>query len=311
MRILAATAFTLLLSAPSWAQDLGQYRPGTPYHSVVAPGADVCDNQCSGDALCRGWNYVKANPRAPGVCEFLSSAGAPIASAISISGTGGNAAPLSSRVTQGGTNTVRVGTMPPRRDNTVRVGQAPAATPSTRRVIQQPVAPRIRPRTASAPIDQRQNLSLTEQQNLYRQAVPQPVYPQAQRPAPQQARRPMFRPALDSSPQVRRPQFSQQPARLQMAPQPPQATQQRPRPAAPYRAPSMTAQRPQARPLPPLQAPVNMPRRSLAPSASQAMPQPAAPTGLYGSLNDDTAPIAASPSVPVTKEALPPLAGGR
>jgi len=137
MRVLTFSVFAALLSAPAFAADLGTYRPGTPYNSTVAGGADVCDNQCAGDAQCRGWNYVKPNPRAAGVCEFLSSVSTPISSQISISGENRSAAPYYSGLTTGATNTVRVGTQPP--TNTVQVGQAP----STRRVVRQAVPQRV------------------------------------------------------------------------------------------------------------------------------------------------------------------------
>ena len=202
MRLLTFSLFATLLSAPAFAADLGTYRPGTPYSSAVAAGADVCDNQCAGDAQCRGWNYVKPNPRAAGICEFLSSVSAPIASQISISGESASANALSSRVTQGQTNTIRVGTQPASRPNTVRVGQSP----SGRRIVRQAVPQRIHPKaTASVPAE---NMSLTEQQNRYRQGQPQPqhqapvkVAAPTYRPTyrqPAQAPRQMFRPLLDA-----------------------------------------------------------------------------------------------------------------
>jgi len=194
MRLVTFSLFATLLSAPAFAADLGTYRPGTPYSSTVAAGADVCDNQCAGDAQCRGWNYVKPNPRAAGICEFLSSVSAPIASQISISGESASVMALSSRVSQGQTNTIRVGTQPVSRPNTVRVGQSP----SGRRIVRQAVPQRIQPKvTAPATLE---NMSLTEQQNRYRQGqgqapvkVAAPTYRQ-----PTQAPRPMFRPLLDA-----------------------------------------------------------------------------------------------------------------
>ncbi len=215
MRLLTFSVFAALLSAPAFAADLGTYRPGTPYSSTVAGGADVCDNQCAGDAQCRGWNYVKPNPRAAGVCEFLSTVSTPISSPISISGESQSATPYYSGLTTGGTNTVRVGTQPKLNGNTVRVGEAPPA----RRVVRQPVPDRVSTRKAST--QRVENMSLTAQQNRYRQAhlgAPQPspqATPQSQRQMPGQ--RPMFRPILDGpSPQIRgqqRPQPQAQPTR--------------------------------------------------------------------------------------------------
>ena len=227
MRILSALSFTLLLSAPAFAADLGMYRPGNAYNSVSAAGADVCESHCAGDAECRGWNYVKANPRAQGICEFLSSVSTPIPSQISISGEGINAKPIASGLMQGGSNTVRVGTaVTPRAQNSVtRVGN--------RRIVREPVPQNVRPQTASTQPVTKPNLanmageSLTAQQNRYRQqrqagqsapAQQQAALPNgapqrlmrdprvtARRQAPQQA--PNFRPMLDGA----HPQAYQQP----------------------------------------------------------------------------------------------------
>ena len=210
MRFITLSLFATLLSAPAFAADLGTYRPGTPYSSTVAGGADVCDSHCAGDAQCRGWNYVKPNPRAAGVCEFLSSVSSPISSPISISGESQSANSFSSLVTSGGTNTIRVGTQTAPRPNTVRVGQSA----SGRKVIRQAPTQRITPQQASTrPIE---NLSLTEQQNRYRNTqpglrpspvrpqAPRAVAPQSQTYSPQQqayiaAQRRLFRPILDGS----------------------------------------------------------------------------------------------------------------
>jgi len=169
MRLLYILALSSLLSAPVFAADLGTYRPGAPYHSVIAQGADVCENQCAGDAQCRGWNYVKVNPRAPGVCEFNSKPANPIESAISISGQG--AALLAPNISTGPTNTVRVGTRSkPTQSPIVR------RSSSTRRVVRQAVPQQIRPEktVARRPVHQGralQNGSLTAQQNRHRQTT--------------------------------------------------------------------------------------------------------------------------------------------
>ena len=180
MRLFSILALTTLLSAPAFAADLGTYRPGSPYHSVVAPGADVCENHCAGDAQCKGWNYVKVNPRAPGVCEFNAKSVSPIESAISISGAGGvSAAP---NLLQGNTNTIRVGTraVTKPRTNTVTVGKAP----SGRRIVREAVPQRIAPSQTVARVPAQAG-SLTSQQNKYRAATGH-VAPQAR----QQASRP-------------------------------------------------------------------------------------------------------------------------
>lgn len=349
MRILTAIALTTLLSAPAFSADLGTYRPGTPYSSSVATGADVCQSQCAGDAQCRGWNYVKPHPNASGVCEFLSSVSAPVASAISISGQGFSAMPSSSRLTSGGTNTVRVGTSVAPVSNTVTIGQ----TPSGRRIVREAPPQQARPQTASTPRIQNrsfQDMSLTEQQNLYRQGAQQPQnQPQAQpgfqprTPAPNG--RPAFRPILDGAafppvqPQGRvAPQYGQ-PFPPQMASQPRRGTG--PRNLAPP-AYSPAPQSPFASNRPPIGQPIMatppMPRRSVADTQAPAfasapvqgnsdiaaLSPEQARRSLFGRLNDDLKPamspeatpgdmpIATSvPSIPVTSEPMDMLAGGR
>ena len=163
MRFFYILAFSSVLSVPAFAADLGTYRPGAPYHSVPAPGADVCENQCAGDAQCRGWNYVKVNPRSPGVCEFNSKPASPIESPISISGDG--AAVLAPNISIGRTNTVRVGTA-------AKAAPRPTVRQSspTRRIVRQAVPQPIRPEQAIAR-STGQVGSLTSQQNNYRQAT--------------------------------------------------------------------------------------------------------------------------------------------
>ena len=163
MRFFYILAFSSVLSVPAFAADLGTYRPGAPYHSVPAPGADVCENQCAGDAQCRGWNYVKVNPRSPGVCEFNSKPASPIESPISISGDG--AAVLAPNISIGRTNTVRVGTA-------AKAAPRPTVRQSspTQRIVRQAVPQPIRPEQAIAR-STGQVGSLTSQQNNYRQAT--------------------------------------------------------------------------------------------------------------------------------------------
>lgn len=304
MRLLSALSFTLLLSAPAFAADLGMYRPGTPYNSVVAPGADVCDSHCAGDAQCRGWNYVKANPKAPGVCEFISTVSTPVPSQISISGLGVSAAPVSSALVSGGSNTVRVGTAPSAkpRTNVTRVG--------SRKVVREPVPQRTQTQAASTrrvvrPANPAMaGESLTAQQNRYRQqgqqTQTQAAPPQASRRLmrdprvtagqgmPQQAA-PGFRPMLDGQmprqtqqPQRRAPQ-GYNPAYPQSAPQ--AAIQRR----APARQRGQSGRPPIGQPIQPqqqYQAPQNQGPQNQGPRAqaqfaapqSQSMPRASAQT---------------------------------
>jgi len=113
-----------------------------------------------------------------------------------------SATPFSSRVTAGGTNTIRVGTQAAMSTNTVAVGQAP----STRRVVRQAVPQRVTTQSASTqPVE---NMSLTAQQNRFRQGAassPQAAPPRANRqampsqnPSQNHMQRPAFRPILDA-----------------------------------------------------------------------------------------------------------------
>lgn len=158
------------MAAPAMAQDLGTYRPGQAYQSVSSPGADVCNSHCAGDAQCRAWNYIKVNPKAAGVCEFLASASAPVQSPISISGENLSQQSYSRPLSQGGTNVVRVGTSTAPAPRAAAVTQTP-----NRRVVREAVPQRFSAQGAvhrgtAALASQRgaRGLSLTEQQNQYR-----------------------------------------------------------------------------------------------------------------------------------------------
>lgn len=170
-----AVSLGVFMAMPAFAQDLGTYRPGQAYQSVTAPAAEICSTHCAGDAQCSAWNYVKAGPKAVGVCEFLSSASNPVASQISISGVNTNLTTFS-RPTQVGTrNTVRVGTSSvPSPSPSSSYAPSVTKTPQGRRVVREAVPQRINP---SQTVNRRnfpQNgqagytPSLTEQQNAYR-----------------------------------------------------------------------------------------------------------------------------------------------
>ncbi|RKQ71611.1 PAN domain-containing protein [Litorimonas taeanensis] len=143
---LSGLSLAFVTTTSAIAVDLGQYRPGTPYQSVIAAGADICESHCSGDAQCRSWNYVKANPKASGVCEFNAEVSAPVASAISISGVNLQGATRRGIVT-GDTNTIRVGTqtISPRSSNS-----SSSVTQNTpmRRIIREATPQRAYPQTA-------------------------------------------------------------------------------------------------------------------------------------------------------------------
>jgi len=106
--VTALLSSCMLLSSGAFAADAGTYRPGNTYNSITANSPDICDMQCSGDAQCRSWNFVRVSEMAEGVCEFNDNMSSPVPSAISISGNNVSR-PRAARVIAGKTNTVRIG----------------------------------------------------------------------------------------------------------------------------------------------------------------------------------------------------------
>ena len=292
MRIALLSLTGFLLSAPAFAADLGTYRPGTPYHSVIVPTANVCESQCAGDARCRGWNYVKPSPEAAGVCEFQSQIGSPISSAISISGVSPSAMPMSNRVIAGGTNTVRVGTSIPPRSDTQASQASISHSPSGRQIIRHAVPQQIggQPSSYRAPVQ------------------PAPTHPSGLRPMLESAGQAV--PPRQAMPTYRGParvnRQMVQPQRFQaMTPTQPQAgfvgspyaaaSQGRPPIGQPIPAPSIQAHMSPQRQVQP-SAPA-MPRASVAnPPTWSNQPQPRQPQSLYGRLHDDVQAPGAQPS---------------
>ena len=313
MRTLTLTAVTAFsMTVPAWAADLGTYRPGQVYHATSVPGAGICESACAGDAQCAGWNYVKPAPQAAGVCELQSTVGAPVSSAISISGLGNaSSTALAPNVVRGQTNTVRVGTAP-----AVAPKTTVSAQPSGRQVHRQPV---VRPVTPQAAAHGRPPHRSVQHSGGY--PVPQG--------APVQRG---FQPMLDSrAPAVANRSPRSNPAHVQgrpaVAPRGP-ARQRDPRLA------SSRAQVPATRVMPTGRPPIGQPippgprvenARPAMPSraASQPMTFEQAQASLYGSLHDDVraprantpmpadpnAPIATSQSRPVAPVAVEPLEG--
>jgi len=223
----AASAF----AAPAFAADAGTYRPGNSYNSVPANNADICELQCSGDAQCRSWNFIRVSRMSDGVCEFNENSAAPVPSEISTSGQNVSRRG-SAQLIAGRTNTRRIGA-PTRASGPASVTQRSPA----RRVVREAVPARVQPRAASytsaprpavasapaanygrASAQNRQHLSLTEQQNMNRQraamrpaapAIPQnQAYAAQPQPAFPAAPRQMFRHSLEegaAAPQRRMP----------------------------------------------------------------------------------------------------------
>ncbi|NNC37804.1 MAG: hypothetical protein HKO02_10140 [Hyphomonadaceae bacterium] len=109
---LATVFLSQSLAMSAVAADQNTYRPGQAYLKTAANSHEVCAQQCQGDAQCRGWNFVRPNPRtATGICEFNARVATPVRSAISVSGEVMTSVDsLMSRAIPAGTRTRRVGT---------------------------------------------------------------------------------------------------------------------------------------------------------------------------------------------------------
>ncbi len=110
---IVCTCTLLTFSTVSFAADKFAYRAGQPYMKSTAAHFGECEAQCRGDAACRGWNFIKPNPRSrSGICEFNARIAAAVANPISISGENSTSIDqvLSRAVPITSGNTVRVGT---------------------------------------------------------------------------------------------------------------------------------------------------------------------------------------------------------
>lgn len=213
IHILIGTVFSapVMLSSSAFAAEAGTYRPGTAYQSVPAGSPDICESQCSGDAQCRSWNYIKISKAAAGVCEFNSNSASPVPSSVSVSGENRRNRSLAS-VVKGSTNTVRVGSP------TVTQPKAAVSRPSAaRRVVRQPIPQSVQPKptnfTAQRPQNlSAQHLSLTEQQRRQNPNAAYQQRPQSQPPQTRTAPPARFQHSLEDNqslprhPQTRHPQ---------------------------------------------------------------------------------------------------------
>ena len=277
---IATLGLTQLAATPAFAADPNTYRPGQAYLKTSATSFEACEQQCRGDAQCRGWNFVRPNAGArTGVCEFNQRSAMPIGSAISISGEINTSVdPLMSRAVPTGARTIRVGT--PERQIQQPVRTQRGAT----QVNRMPVpgrAPTARPSAHTKPQlpnqDQRQSRT----------------YGGAPQLAPQQSAK--TPPQMTPEQQHYRQQFLMEQQRLQQYRAQQQAGMRRqqqmvdpqlmPLPqAAPQQTPAQMMQRPQAQ-----QAAPQMPAQMApAPGAPLRMSQgPMVQRSLYGSLHDD------------------------
>lgn len=191
----------VVTASTALAADRGTYRPGMAYASIQASDASICEAQCSGDAQCRGWNFVTVTPGGSnGVCEFNAQDVAPIPSPISVSGHN-NFSARSATIIPGSSNTTRVGYVAPPAPKAVTQPTANRA-PSGRKIIRQPVLQQraANPAVYSRPAPQNmQNLSLTDQQNRQRRAAKPSAHqrPMQQHKAQQHPAQPRFQHSLD------------------------------------------------------------------------------------------------------------------
>jgi hypothetical protein len=249
-----------MLSFPANAADNNTYRPGHAYLKSAAGSFEACEQQCRGDAQCRGWNFVRPNPRSQsGICEFNERSAMPVASAISVSGEINTSIDsLMSRAVPSGSRTVRVGTptVPVQKPAQVQRGttnvkrmpvptQNKAMHPSAYKKPapqQQGIrAPRTYGGAAPAPAGPDANASqptqqLTPQQQYYRQQFLIEQQRQQQMRARQQAavrQQQMTRPQMGQQPQMMTPQSASPQGQQINRPGP--AAQQAQVPAGPQR----------------------------------------------------------------------------
>ena len=182
LSVLTTVLLSQGLALSASAADPNTYRPGQAYLKAAATSHQVCEQQCQGDAQCRGWNFVRPNPKtASGICEFNARVASPVRSAISMSGAVITSVdPLMSRAIPAGTRTRRVGTPP------VAV-RKPAATPIQVRRMPVPLPQQaVRPTIHTQPAAQKPQLEkMTDTRNHQMPARSNPVSP-GQELTPQQ-----------------------------------------------------------------------------------------------------------------------------
>ena len=281
----------MVLSSAAVAQ-VDTYRAGAPYSAVPASSPDQCVAACTGDAACKGWNFVRLRPAAKGgaaVCEFLGRDAVPLPSAGSVSGAAPHA--VKSGAAAAGSRLVRSAPKP-----AVRVGQPAPVTSSVRRDVR-PVPQQAVARPASRSVARPKSAARLQ------------LGPRVTRPAPR------FRHVLDGASQAALPQM----ALPQMA---------RPSTAQPVAAPPASVppmRSPFAKTAPQASAPQASAPQAPAPQASLSQTRPpqaaSTPESLFGGLYDDVAvpaplsPEAAenadAPIATAARVSVSGLAGGR
>jgi len=224
---LSTASLCQFMTLSSLAADFNTYRAGLPYLKTAAGNYGQCEMQCQGDAACRGWNFVKPNPRAAsGICEFNARMAMPVASPVSISGVVSTSIdPLMSRAVSAGANTIRVGAPPTvvrkapqrivRRQPIPRPNQAVRTAAHTRPApqVQNKLAPRVYGEVTPKTAPPTNTNKLTPQQQYYRQQYLAQKHRQDQqrarqiaaRLAPRQMPRPAQQQARRHAPQMQTP----------------------------------------------------------------------------------------------------------
>ena len=293
---------SLALSSSAFAADVNSYRAGGTYLNSPAISHAMCESQCTGDAQCRSWNFLRsANPNMAGICELNSQIGAANPHPFAISGAANKAQSYGgANLVQGRTNVTRIGeavTVVPQsqvRPRTISASTAPVARqiPNAPATVtrQRSFAPSAQPNTSTLPATLGSALPLVRPTSIAPSSTASSVYPVRRQTAPIQPQHIASRavaptasaPAAPQAPlslmeqQIRNgANTTQLPDRAPIqapAQSPAQAPAQAPVQATAYTPPAQTA--------------------ALAPAQFASAPFPiAAPnSGLYGSLYDDVAP---------------------
>ncbi len=213
------------LSTSAIAADINTYRPGKAYLKSVASSPDQCAIQCTGDAKCRGWNFVMPQPNVQtGICEFNANIATPVFSAVSVSGE--NLAEIDQYmgdVIQGGTRTIRVGS--PQVNLPVVNPKPPANTAqSSRRVIRQPVPGQTQKTILAShgtPVRQAATPRIYSQSPAQAPVAtmpsPPPMAVSASRAAPTPQQKAFYREQYLRAQQAQKAQMTRQPIRAQQA----------------------------------------------------------------------------------------------
>jgi len=247
--IVAASA--LSLAAPVFAADINTYRAGQTYSANTTSSPQTCALQCSGDAQCYGWNFLRTGaPNGSGVCELNANVANAVGHPFAISGDNGGRSYGASSVVRGQARTYRIGNPEAARPqmqtkaaptNLISAERRRVAPPVVRKRTFAPVAPNAQmrpqpqptlPRTQQArPMATQQRPHQPQMQRARAHAPQQHMAPQTRDPRLQQASTPR-RVAPQNAPVQARPQAQRQQIPPQAYPQRPNQAQHQSQPMA-------------------------------------------------------------------------------